>query len=1085
MEDHDYWSIFYEFYLSKTLVKLIRNHASKLVSVSKNLEAWMRSSYGTIVSMVNTETLKALRQCWFQYFDPETSGHDRRSSFHDSAAQAGKRRNQTHNQALIARLTTLFGPLVEKSMVAATLHANLTCDFGCTCKDIPETEFLNPLFAFSVGSGNTFSINSHSSPLMGFHLAASLAPQASDSIRALLNRTDNDIIKVKLAACLELKEWLNSFKKFATSSRLRLRFFVGEATALCYALDQLGTGIASNMLSTYLQPWSGTTLVLDGSHYVDTPTAPLTFNVVDGSNLIDTIGGLNMLVSVIPVLERSPATILHTDITFCPEKGQTETALLSRLLHANVQTVCALLGVAPLSLMTGLTTRGHQHHLLLPPNRHYHRISWKLASSGDMAAGPSTKLACTPDDLGAVLGEMFFNMYPHEGEGCNFKTPLDPPEPGFGRLVNPPHYTKRGFAALMAFLKPRILVDWDAVMVQFFEIISDRFLEGVHIFHLQDQLLQLYLAGTDPHIRRFNVEMDTRPVHNVIPSSAVCCIVLSVPRKAFQRVLQQYPRVEAELNHRINLSLRIRLMTGRPENDEKFTDRLNKVQLYTSTIPIFGKLVPSPDGRSCTIEPDPKGWNGSSDLQACTYVPTRSLETMREGPHPQIDLQVNPDYGAVGALGGLYSLNLHSAPLFDTNQVTLVDALPGLEAPKPTLLASPRAEWPLHIDSVTTPVLNSSNLMFTSRLTVRQEVNKAMLASGAPIAVADSTPCTVNISCQNYQYRFVFPYPVIAMQSKIQVNRKSGWIQITVPLASNKEGGYLMNPFPVLRQSGITCNWNLPKVTFKTLPKIDISNREVNSWVIKHLDTMFSKSERQNSQLNHPALPRFKESIYDIIVGLTRSPVNMHVIKANAGDTGCIALFASGLYINDTTHSIVAQAYVHPYVHATDTPETPNFANGINNLVVGKEAFELWKQALPAMVESCRDWEHKADCSMASDRLPRIGAEEGESPLCSCCVGGSRQGTPLSLFPVFGIPYLEESSQDRDGLESIGNAVADLEISQTSDRRRSRQNENGQSNSCNRCRKGATKKCGNCNVKYCSRECQRQDWKEHKNYCAK
>ena len=119
------------------------------------------------------------------------------------------------------------------------------------------------------------------------------------------------------------------------------------------------------------------------------------------------------------------------------------------------------------------------------------------------------------------------------------------------------------------------------------------------------------------------------------------------------------------------------------------------------------------------------------------------------------------------------------------------------------------------------------------------------------------------------------------------------------------------------------------------------------------------------------------------------------------------------------------------------------------------------------MVESCRDWEHKGDCSMG-------GSEEGESPLCSCCVSGSQHGTPLSLFPVFGIPYLEES-QDRDGSEPLGNAVSDLGISQTRD---------SQSNSlCNRCRKVATKKYANCNVKYCSRVCQRQDWKEHKKNC--
>jgi hypothetical protein len=466
---------------------------------------------------------------------------------------------------------------------------------------------------------------------------------------------------------------------------------------------------------------------------------------------------------------------------------------------------------------------------------------------------------------------------------------------------------------------------------------------------------------------------------------------------------------------------------------------------------------------------------------------------MREGHDPQIALQINPDNGSVAGLGGIHYMDLHSAPLFDRNQTTLVDALPGVDAPKPTLLASPRAEWSLHNDSATTPVLNSADGIFTSKLTLRQESNKTILASGALIAVTDCTPCTVNISCEDFQHRFVFPYPVIAQQAKIQVGRKSGWIEVTVPLASNKEGGYRKNPFPVLRQPEATCNWNLPRVSFKTLPKIDITNKGVSSWVIKHLDTMFSKRERQllksTSQANAPGLTRFKKSVYDIIVTLTRFPDRVHVIKANADDTDSVMLIAVSLYINDTTHSIVAEASLLPYIHSMGTP--PGFQNlaGVTvNLVVGKEAFKLWKQALPAMVESCRDWEHRADCSITGNGLSLpVGSEEGESPLCLCCiVGGSKRGTPFGLVPVFAAPYLEEL-RDRGGMESLGNAVADLGIAQTSQRRAPRQNQNGRNDStCNRCRKVADKKCANCeNVKYCSRECQRQDWKQHKKSCMK
>jgi hypothetical protein len=615
------------------------------------------------------------------------------------------------------------------------------------------------------------------------------------------------------------------------------------------------------------------------------------------------------------------------------------------------------------------------------------------------------------------------------------------------------------------------------MMSEFLKAITTPIYEGVHIFHVQDQLLQLYLAGTDPHVREFSTKQV--PDYNIIPSKVVSCIILSVPRKAFERVVERYPNMEAYLNHRVNLFLRIRLTVVPSKKDEEYIDRLNKVQFFSSTIPIFGKLILSPDGKNCVIEPDPKGWKGSSELQVCTYVPTRSLETMREGHAPHINLQLNADNGAIAALGGIDYTNFHSALLFDRNHVTIVDAMPGLRTPKPKLLASPFEEWSLHNDSATTPKFNFSEMKFTSRLTLRQESSKAALASGAPIK-AESTPCTMNISFGDYQNRLTFPYPFIAGQSKITANRKSGWLDVTVLLTS-KKGGYLAYPFPVLREPAATCNWNLPRVSFKTLHKIEIPNPSVSSWVIKHLHTMFSEHERQLLKSNPddtPGLTRFKVSVYNILVSLAQSQgPRIHVIKAQVDDTEPIVLHARRLYLNDTTHSIVAKAYMHPYIPGIGPSETlGSHADAKITIVVGKEAFTLWKEALPAMVESCRDWEHRQDCSFNDNGIPiAMGSGEGDSPLCLCTMlDGSRKGTRFALFPIFGAPYLEEL-RDRHEFESL--SVAELALAQTSQGSVGSLNQNGRNDSlCNLCGKAGTKKCAQCEkVKYCSRTCQRQD----------
>jgi MYND finger len=507
---------------------------------------------------------------------------------------------------------------------------------------------------------------------------------------------------------------------------------------------------------------------------------------------------------------------------------------------------------------------------------------------------------------------------------------------------------------------------------------------------------------------------------------------------------------------------------------------------------MFGKLITASDGKTCTVETDPHGWTGTSDLHISVLVPTRSLEIMREGSGPQIDLQLNPENGSVAALGGIRNMDIYSAPLFDKSKVKLVEALPGFSAPRPILLQSPNYEWSLYDDTATPSLFSILDMTFTSRLTFRQECNRVLLASGTPVTVDASTPCSVSIRCRPFLYQFLFPYPVIARRANIKVNRKAGWIEITVPLASDKEGGYIANRFPVLRQPDQVCNWNLPTVSFDILTKIDNTDNDVSKWVIPHLDTMFSRREYQllkllkaDPQVDVPAFTLFKKSICDILCTVSRIPESIvHCIQADLDDQERIYITTWGMYLNDTTHSVVAEAYVMPYVHSLGLPNRfEEYVGHTTTIVVGKEAFKIWKQALPAMVESCRDWDHRIDCTMVTNNFPlRMGTEEGESSVCLCCALDDKpKGTPIALFPIFGVPYLEEL-RDRTGVGSFAGEIEELEIS-----------DNGQNDSgiqiggnvlCKCCQKVATKRCAKCNVKYCSKECQRQDWKQHKTACA-
>lgn len=182
--------------------------------------------------------------------------------------------------------------------------------------------------------------------------------------------------------------------------------------------------------------------------------------------------------------------------------------------------------------------------------------------------------------------------------------------------------------------------------------------------------------------------------------------------------------------------------------------------------------------------------------------------------------------------------------------------------------------------------------------------------------------------------------------------------------------------------------------------------------------------------------------------------------------------FVTGLYLDGNSHSIVAEAYI-----ADKSPESPIIETS-TLILLNHDELTFWKHALPAMVERCRTWDHISSCEY-SIGIP-VSVEGRRLPICSCGQGKVGQGfnevaewksfapyvTRLAIAPIFAVPYLEP--------------VRRLPTTPYTTRTRTGEGEMR----CNVCGKHGSKKCARCeNVMYCSRECQRKDWKIHKTVC--
>jgi MYND finger len=167
-----------------------------------------------------------------------------------------------------------------------------------------------------------------------------------------------------------------------------------------------------------------------------------------------------------------------------------------------------------------------------------------------------------------------------------------------------------------------------------------------------------------------------------------------------------------------------------------------------------------------------------------------------------------------------------------------------------------------------------------------------------------------------------------------------------------------------------------------------------------------------------------------------------------------------------------------------------NLINKIVTITVDEPELVYWKKLLPAMAERCRDWEHTASCEYAKG-IP-ASLEEGKSSICSCGGGKVEEEflkemawkdfiphiTRVAIAPIFPVPYLESTTGLVEDITHGRSADGDGRPPQCDGEARKK---------CQNCKKTeGVKACAACGkVGYCSRACQRGDWKTHKLLCQK
>lgn len=247
-----------------------------------------------------------------------------------------------------------------------------------------------------------------------------------------------------------------------------------------------------------------------------------------------------------------------------------------------------------------------------------------------------------------------------------------------------------------------------------------------------------------------------------------------------------------------------------------------------------------------------------------------------------------------------------------------------------------------------------------------------------------------------------------------------------------------------------------------------------------------------------------KETIHALLVQYAGLQGNRSQIfgltEPDQGGTYAL-IFVDKLRLDEAAFTVVADVAVvplsndlMPFLEPGLRALSTNSSGRVVSIVTRGSEVTAWKRLLPACVERCRTWSHRANCEyVAQGKIP-LSVVMDEMPLCSCGRGVGLPpdlrklaaiklllpfATRAAISPLFSVSYIERVAGALNKMKPAAkrpspNAPAPRNAPEV---------EAGCLH-CGQPGKPRLLSCSKCKTaKYCSPSCQRNDWKGHKVTC--
>ena len=1113
-KDSSIWNIYYHVFLDNESLELLHIQTQKLYPLSASIQSWHSSKYGRLLRICDQGTLLRVRRIWNSYGSSNLSGDDKTNynKCFKSGIQAARDMQVQHFG---------YGLNISGFRSAAPISIPSLTDFpglfqhfwehGVTDEDrgsISKSIFPNPMFASSLE--NAFTLHYGTNPLLGFHLATAYASLTSGS--PLESSGNSHLHKVVAAARLQFHEWSTYFRKHVQKN-LTIRFFSGDALAFCHTLQHKHTTEDRSQSNWYRDQYHLEPLILDGEDYASKGNAPLLFNVIDTSNLLDHVGAINILVAASPLLENSISATLYMEALV--KRQENLKALVDSILCGHFSTLSILFGLMPIEYWTNSTAISSvEEHLLdkviytkgdrdSNTGQMHSRLTWKRLVT-ESTAIPTIHF--DGSELAHILYQCYLKMFQHE-DMMKLLSKIDLQTIQNSSVL---HYHRGSLASFLCFVKKRVAVDWNESMNVFLSLVENDSTLLMGRSYIQELYLHLHLLDlySVPTFRSpFNRTSHSQALKGLgawkeIP--AVVCIILKVPR-AKLGVITEVPLKE----------LGTPLLHCVLQSSSKYPGRQWQ-NIFAAVQLAFGEITTSgsrcDDGFRVNFSEDVHSWNGHSSLivsfLAPSWVvllePTAATVAFGVQSTPQIQQTFRDSLGL--------DMNIYKTTLGNEDNVYMTKYRPNHpgHASVCNFEDSSSVANKHTNEEVATTVKANVDLKtgqitaLIGRLGILSESIKSSLGNGAIVETVQISPCTIVIAIgkSGPKFHLDFPVPVLKSRSKTRIARKSSYIEVLAPMADPRDGdGFPHFMYPMLPSKRGPVIWNMPRLNLDRLPILDISKKKELEWLTTHTSLMLSSRERHlreksmgSNTANHKdARINLKDSLFSMFMHFSgQQGQQARVFGINNPDHGGvhILVFVSCLRLDLANHTVVLDAAILP-LHNPLMPKIHAFLGkltekGFCSVVADSDELRLWKEIIPAWVERCRQWEHRSSCAYLTKSQIPLSVEPGQNPICSCGEGTLPPGYTFDLprwdlavkyavraaiSPSFSVPFVEQSFEG----DNVTEPAALYE------------------SGCRVCGKGKSDdggkgllKCARCQaVRYCSAECQRVDWKEHKKVCAK